>query len=350
MKKLLALLLTMVMVLSLAACGSKPKEEPKKEEAPATETTTPATDSAPADGEVAQPADYPSKNIAWIAPAAAGAAIDLPTRVAADLLQLGKPVVVENIAGASQTLGTAEFAARPADGYTLLTMANACGIAQPLMNDVAYDLADFRYIAMLAPTVQATICVRDDSAIETPEQLVELMTGGEFIYGIPNAGGYGHMAICKVMNDLACYDNGIQMVYNGGMDNIAAIMNGEVDFAVVDSTDAVKSEGIRVVTVLDKTACALFPDAPLMADYGVSDLDTFVGVKYVAMLKDTPAEIVDWVKQELNKVLQSQEYQDYMIQMGFGPLREYTEEELHAFMEKAANDYGEVMRAVGLIQ
>ena len=348
MKKVFALVLTLAMSLSLAACGSK-TETPAATSAPAAASTPAASTPAetPAAGE--KPAGYPSKTITWIAPVAAGAAVDLPTRVAADLLDLGQPVVVENIAGASQTLGTAEFAARDADGYTLLTMANACGIAQPLMNDVAYDLDDFRYIAMLTPTVQATICVKADSEFTSTQQLIDYMQAGEFVYGIPNAGGYGHMVICKSLFDLGCYDNGLQMTYNGSNDNIAAILNGEVDFAIVDSTDAIKNPDIRVLTVLDANKCELFPDAELMADFGVSNLETFVGMKYVAIRKDTPADIAEYLKTELNKVLQSKEYQDYLVQMGFGTLREYSEEEIHGIIDQALIDYKDVMLKVGLI-
>lgn len=352
MKKVFALVLTMAMALSLAACGAKKEEAPAAPAASAPAASAPAA-SAPAEPATepgAKPEGYPEKTVTWIAPVAAGAAVDLPTRVAADLLDIGQPVVVENIAGASQTLGTAEFAARPADGYTLLTMANACGIAQPLMNDVAYDLNDFRYIAMLTPTVQATLCVKKDSPIENTQQLIDFIQNNEFVYGIPNAGGYGHMVICKTLADLNCYDNGLQMVYNGSNDNIAAILNGEVDFAIVDSTDAIKNPDIRPVCVLDSSECPIFPDAELMGDFGVTDLETFVGVKYVAIRKDTPEEIVDYLKAEINKVIQSQEYQDYLVQMGFGTVREWSEEELHDFMAKAAVDYGAVMKSVGLIQ
>lgn len=345
MKKVFALVLTLAMTLSLAACGAK-------EETPAATTSTPAASTPAASTPAAtdgKPEGYPTKTVTWIAPVAAGAAVDLPTRVAADLMDIGQPVVVENIAGASQTLGTAEFAARDADGYTLLTMANACGIAQPLMNDVAYDLDDFRYIAMLTPTVQATLCVKKDSAFTSTQQLIDYMKANEFVYGIPNAGGYGHMVICKALADLGCYDNGLQMVYNGSNDNIAAILNGEVDFAIVDSTDAIKNPDIRVLTIMDQNKCPLFPDAELMGDFGVSDLETFVGMKYVAIRKDVPEDIANYLKTELNRVIQSKEYQDYLVSMGFGTVREYSEEELHEIMEKAAVDYGAVMKAVGLI-
>ena len=122
--------------------------------------------------EVQQPEGYPSGVVSWIAPVAAGAAVDLPTRACAELLDFGT-VVVENIAGASQTLGTAEAASRAADGQTLLTMANACGISQPILNpELAYSLDDFRFLTMLTPSVQATICVKKGSELADIDKLL----------------------------------------------------------------------------------------------------------------------------------------------------------------------------------
>ena len=146
------------MALSLTACGSSSSKEPNSSTTP-----PPVASSTPAGDKADELADYPSGTVTWIAPVAAGAAVDLPTRACADLLTFGT-VVVENIAGASQTLGTAEAAARDADGHTLLTMANACGISQPILNsELAYSLDDFRFLSMLTPSVQATICVKKGS-------------------------------------------------------------------------------------------------------------------------------------------------------------------------------------------
>ena len=65
--------------------------------------------------------DYPSRTVTLIAPWAAGGAIDSISRLLAGKLadRLGKSVIVENRPGAGSTLGTAQAAKAPPDGYTL---------------------------------------------------------------------------------------------------------------------------------------------------------------------------------------------------------------------------------------
>lgn len=54
----------------------------------------------------------------------------------------------------------------------------------------------------------------------------------------------------------------------------------------------------------------------------------YVGLKWIAIRKDTPNEIVEWIKQQLNKAIQSEEYQNWLETVGYGFVREYSEEEI----------------------
>ena len=101
------------------------------------EVVSPQTDEAstseskennnPPDAVVQKPEGYPSKNISWVVCAAAGAAIDIPTRALLDCIDLGANIMIENIAGAPNVTGTLEVAKRAGDGYTILT-TNSSGM------------------------------------------------------------------------------------------------------------------------------------------------------------------------------------------------------------------------------
>jgi len=367
-KRIGSILLTTLLVLSLllTGCGQSAAPNQSDNSGQTTPVASPEpsasgndSGNAPATSdntsEVPKPEGYPSKTIHWIVPAAAGAALDLPTRALTDILDLGKSIVVENIAGGSQTIGTAEAVNRGPDGYTLLTMANACGITQPLMNQLTYDISDLRPIAMLAPVVQCVVAVRADSQIQDVDDWLELLSSGkEYHYGVTNAGGFGHMAIASTLSQLGYYDaqKGVMIVYNGSAENMTALLSGEADFIIADAPDAlprVQSGEIRAIVVLHDEKCALFPDAPVIKDYGVKNMSTFVGLKWVAVHSDTPEEIVAWLKQEINKAIQNDKYQEYLVKQGFGNIREYTEEELVDLLDTARTDYAKVMKDVGLI-
>jgi tripartite-type tricarboxylate transporter receptor subunit TctC len=65
---------------------------------------------------------YPDKPITLVVPYPAGAAVDRVGRsLAAELgKRLGQSIVVENVGGASGTIGAKKVLRAPADGYTLL--------------------------------------------------------------------------------------------------------------------------------------------------------------------------------------------------------------------------------------
>lgn len=346
MKKFTALALAMA--LSLTACGSSSSKEPNSSTTP-----PPVASSTPAGDKADELADYPSGTVTWIAPVAAGAAVDLPTRACADLLTFGT-VVVENIAGASQTLGTAEAAARDADGHTLLTMANACGISQPILNsELAYSLDDFRFLSMLTPSVQATICVKKGSDLADVDKFLEYIKNNEFVYALPNAGGYADIAAITTLDQLGI-DKGTKMVYDGSNGAITAVLNGEALFSCSDATDAVKQlHELEVVAIFDSVACPILPDVPLLGDYGVENLNVITGLKWVAVRTDTPDAIVDYLKEQLNTAIASQGYQDYLKTMGFltenDTFEVMTEEEVTDIVETAGTVYRDVMEKAGMV-
>ena len=348
----LVMFLTVVFTGQIFAGGGGQQSSPPAS-APA---ATPAAPATQAGGAVPKPANYPSKPIRWIVPAAAGAPIDLPSRALAEILSLGQSVVVENMAGANQTLGTAEAARRDPDGYTLLTMANACGIAQPLITKLTYKVSDFRHIAMLSPTVTATILVRADSSLNSIEDFLKLLNSGKpYAYGVPNAGGYGHLAIANVLNQLGKFDdpNGTFVAYNGGPEAVMSVLNRETDFAVIDDIEAfpkVQNKEAKVIAILHNETCALFPDVKLISNHGIKGTETFIGLRWISVRKEVPEPIVAWLKQEINKVLVSKAYQDILAKMGFGPMRVYSEKEVTDIIAAAAVDYEAVLKNLGLIK
>src|SRR6478672_10371392 len=66
--------------------------------------------------------DYPTRPVTIVVPYPAGGPTDLVGRILADRLKtiLGQPVIVENVPGASGTIGSARVARAIPDGYTLV--------------------------------------------------------------------------------------------------------------------------------------------------------------------------------------------------------------------------------------
>lgn len=310
----------------------------------------PAQPAAPS-GEAAKPDGYPSKTINFIVPAAAGASIDLPTRALVDMLDLGATVVVENIAGASQTLGAAEAATRDADGYTLLVGANNWALIQPNMNDVLYNVDDFRHIAMMTGLVHDVIVVKADSEYQTIQDLLDHIKAEKFVYGIPTPGGHGHLALTSMLQQLNIYDNGSCVTYSNANEEISALLAGAVEFGVLDSDAAaqrMEAGDLRPLALLSDESCEYLEGVPNVTEYGITDIGGFKGLKWVAVRKDTPDEIVEWLKQEMNKVIQSDQYQQYLEDNMLGRVEEWSEEDLTAYIQNASQAYHDVLSSLGM--
>ncbi len=89
----------------------------------------------------ARRAQFPGKAITIVIPATPGGAIDLTARVIGPKLTdaWGKPVVVENKAGATGIIGT-EFIAKAApDGHTLVLVASSHAINPSMFKKLPYD-------------------------------------------------------------------------------------------------------------------------------------------------------------------------------------------------------------------
>ncbi len=96
-------------------------------------------------------ATYPTKSIRFIVPVTTGGPSDIVARLLGDKLSqaLGKPVVIDNRPGASNTLGAAIVAKSEADGYTLLMAAANMATIQVLMTDLPFDpVKDFTPVSL----------------------------------------------------------------------------------------------------------------------------------------------------------------------------------------------------------
>src|SRR5436190_656398 len=99
-------------------------------------------------GTSASAADtYPTKPVRMIVPYVAGGNADIQARYIAERLgeALGKQFVVDNRGGANGMIGLELAARAPADGYTVVLVANTFTTSPSLFSKIPYDtVRDFQ--------------------------------------------------------------------------------------------------------------------------------------------------------------------------------------------------------------
>lgn len=302
--------------------------------------------------DVEQPAGWPNGVISWIIPSSAGGAADTFTRALGNA-GLGGNVVVENISGGGQSIGMSECVTRPANGQTIITLSTTGLITQPLTADVIYSAKDFRYITKLANDSVGVAVTRPASELETAEQVWELINGDrEYVVGVSSIGGHSHVEFAHALMQIGKYDNAKFVTYSGSNGVMQAVLSGEVEFGLMDDNyivPYVNNGELRALMTLYSDRTPLLPEVKCLGEYGIEGLAPLAGVKIVALRSDTPDDVVEWIKQQINKTILSEEYQNFLVASGAGAMTEIpTEESITQWVADATESWDAVLTAAGL--
>ena len=134
-----------------------------------------------------------------IVPFPAGGATDIVARALAERMSATwrQPVIVEDIAGATGAIGTAQAARAPRDGYTLIAgVGTTTAILKALKPNLAFDpINDFAPISLIA-SFPNVLVVRGDFPAGNVKELIEVVKAnpGKFTYASSGYGGSLHLA------------------------------------------------------------------------------------------------------------------------------------------------------------
>lgn len=220
-------------------------------------------------------ADYPERPIKLVVPISAGSTVDFVARVVAEALQksLGQPVVVENVAGAGGTIGTAAVARAGADGYTLLVASSAHTVNPVIYKNLSYDtVRDFRGISALVglPNILLTGL---ESGITSVDELVRRGRAhpGKLTFGSGGVGSGAHMN-AELFRAKAGFE-AMHVPFKGSPEVLNELLAGRIDFAFVPITTAlsyVRSGKLRALAVGSSVRSPLLPDIPTTEESGIN--------------------------------------------------------------------------------
>src|SRR6266581_8014786 len=239
-------------------------------------------------------AQYPSRMVKAIVPYTPGSSADLIARnLGPRLSDTWKvPFVVDNRAGASGIIGVQAAVAAPADGYTVLVIADNFASAASV-NRNSYDpVNDLEPVILLARGDYALMASASFPARSVAE-LVSMARArpGKIFYASPGSGLPAHL-----MMELFKSTVGIDIVHVPYRNNAAAVTDlagGQVSlmFASVGVALPLAEAGrIRILAAGAAKRAARTPDLPSLIEAGVKDFN--VGTWFAMLVpKGTPREI-----------------------------------------------------------
>lgn len=215
-------------------------------------------------------AAYPDKPIKMIVPWAAGGDTDSIKRVVADSLQkqLGQPVVVVNITGASGTVGAREAKKAPPDGYTIYSTHDYIHTTYYTgVSDVSYK--DFEPVCLITST-PSIVAVYGKAPWGTMKELVEdaKKRPGEITVGA-TLGSTSHFF--PAMIEQAAGVRWKYVSYEGTAPRMTAMLGGHVMMGETNLTqlDKVKAGQMKLLAIATAKRHPEVPDVPTLKELGM---------------------------------------------------------------------------------
>ncbi len=291
--------------------------------------------------------DYPSKPVKIIVPFSPGGATDIITRLVAQRLseEWKQSVVVENRAGAAGNIGAAEVAKSPPDGYTLFMTTGSIVTAnqfiyKPMSFDAEKDLAPITIVCS-GPQL---IIVPANSPYKTLKDLIAAAKAkpGSLNYGHAGIGSQTHLAAENFL-----YAAGIDVTnvpYKGEGPAVTDVIGGQLNMAAVNMPAAVsfvRDGKLRALAVTSKERIPQMPDVPAAAE----TLKGFENAGWFALMAPagTPAAIIEKVRRDTVKALESTELKARMYVIGMAPVGN-TPEQFAKVMRDESKRWAEVVK------
>lgn len=264
-------------------------------------------------GALAQ--QFPHKAVTIVVPYPPGGGVDIMIRaVAAELAQKwGKPVIIDNKAGAGTLIGAdAVHRAKP-DGYTLLATVDQTIVANRyLYKKLPYDPdKSFSPITMMAESPQILIA-KSELPVKDLKELVSLAKRekGKMSFGSYGEGSWP-VLVYSMLNAKEDIDL-LHVPYKGVSPMVTAVISGEIDVATGSASVAgemIKAKRVKPLAIAANKRSTQFPDVPTTSEQGFPELQASVWYGLFAPT-GTPAQVLNKIQADVTAILKNPEFID----------------------------------------
>ncbi|MCD6077472.1 MAG: tripartite tricarboxylate transporter substrate binding protein [Ramlibacter sp.] len=251
---------------------------------------------------------WPAKPVRLIVPYPPGGVSDVVARALGEQLAplFGQPVIVENKAGASATIGMDALAKSAPDGYTLAFSAISPLVLSPAIGKVPYDAErDFTPIAsaMISPVL--VLATPANPAKDFRDVMGRAKDAPNTIrWATSGQASLGHLMLEQLQDSAK-----VQLVhipYKGGGQQITDALSGQFEVLSVNAgpsiSEHIKSGRLRALAVGAPKRLDSLPGVPTLAELGYprANLSSHFGLFAPANL---PTRLLDRLNTDINNAL-----------------------------------------------
>jgi tripartite-type tricarboxylate transporter receptor subunit TctC len=298
----------------------------------------------------AQSGPYPNRPIKIVIPFPPGNTTDIITRLIAPKLQerLGQPIVVENKAGGSGTIGMDFVAKSKPDGYTIVASQGGNMVVLPhTSKSVPYNpISDFTSIALTTYNYQV-ITANNQTPFKTFAQMVDWAKAnpGQLTVASNGEGGFPHLVFEHLAKTAGITFTHVP--YKGSSQISTDLIGGQV-MTSIDGVSGpsphIRSGAIRLLAISNKTKVAEWPNTPTVSETvpGWTSNGWFAYSGPAGMPKD----IVRKLNAEINRAMNAPEIIEQLKPYGLEVVSESSE-----YFDKVLKEdyvrYGKLVKDIG---
>jgi tripartite-type tricarboxylate transporter receptor subunit TctC len=278
---------------------------------------------APAVGPALGQGAFPNKPLKVIVPYPPGGGTDGLGRITCQFLQekLGQPIVVQNIGGASGTLGSETVRRADPDGYSLLFNASLFVLGKAVMPTCPYDpVTDFRAIAQAGEAPLVLLCANNVPGTDYASTMAEIKKEPKkYFFALSSGGSAGHIATLAFLKRTGLPLDTI--LYKGTAPANADIVAGNVQLFMDPWTALLPlatSGRARGLFVTSKERTKLAPNIPTSDEVGLKDFNISSWYGLWAP-KDTPEPIVERLASAMAEVSKDPGFLERTTSLGIVP-------------------------------
>lgn len=293
---------------------------------------------------------YPNRAIRIIVPAPPGNTSDAAVRLVGQKMseKLGQPVIVENRAGGSGTIGLSAGLRAEPDGYTLTMISPTSTVA------AMHQIKKMPYNPMtdMTPIVSffsvATVIVGNKNfAPNTFKEVIDYAKArpGALSFAYSNATG---AVTGATIEQVAGVDLN-PIPYKAGPQAVTEVLGGTVPVMINDialTIPHIRAGSVKPYAVTSAKRSNVLPDVPTLTELLPQPIQFFGWTGFVAPL-GTPQPIVNRLNAVVNEILKTEEMITFLRNMGAEPVI-HTAAEFAAYIKSEEPKWGGALKAAGI--